>query len=161
MLNGPPIDEGPEGPGRTVYDRIGKVKHISSGNASIMWSCCPSIVGNDSTTRFDAKWERFCESCAVSVESSCWKARPDHIHMPLSIPPKYSIAHAIGYLKGKRAIRIHRNVLKTKGTLFGRSFWSRGYCVSTVSLDEKGIRSYIPHQGKLQKEQEQAELEFM
>ena len=55
------------------------------------------------------------------------KAMPDHVHMLLSVPPKYSIAHTIGYLKGKSAIRIHRNVLKTKGTLFGRSFWSRGY----------------------------------
>jgi putative transposase len=64
------------------------------------------------------------------------KAMPDHIHLLLSVPPKYSIAHTIGFLKGKSAIRIHRNVLKTKGTLFGRSFWSRGYCVSTVGWDE-------------------------
>ena len=64
------------------------------------------------------------------------KAMPDHMHMLLSVPPKYSIAHTIGYLKGKSAIRIHRNVLKARGTLFGRSFWSRGYCVSTVGWDE-------------------------
>ena len=88
------------------------------------------------------------------------KAMPDHIHMLLSVPPKFSIAHTIGFLKGKSAIRIHRSVLKTKGTLFGRSFWSRGYCVSTVGLDEKGIRAYIRHQEKLQKEQEQAELDL-
>ena len=49
-------------------------------------------------------------------------AMRDHIHMLLSIPPKYSIAMTLGYLKGKSAIRIHREVLKTKGTLFGRSF---------------------------------------
>jgi len=89
------------------------------------------------------------------------KAMPDHIHLLLSIPPKYSVANTIGYLKGKSAIRIHRSVLKTKGTLFGRSFWSRGYCVSTVGLDEKEIRLYIRHQEKLQKEQEQTELEFV
>ena len=82
------------------------------------------------------------------------KAMPDHVHMLLSVPPKYSIAHTIGYLKGKSAIRIHRNVLKTKGTLFGRNFWSRGYCVSTVGWDEEGIRKYIRDQEKLQKEQE-------
>ena len=82
------------------------------------------------------------------------KAMPDHVHMLLSVPPKYSIAHTIGYLKGKSAIRIHRNVLKTKGTLFGRNFWSRGYCVSTVGWDEEGIRNYIRDQEKLQKEQE-------
>ena len=88
------------------------------------------------------------------------KAMPDHVHMLLSVPPKYSIAHTIGYLKGKSAIRIHRNVLKTRGTLFGRSFWSRGYCVSTVGWDEQGIRKYIGEQEKLQKDQEQLGLEL-
>ena len=89
------------------------------------------------------------------------KAMPDHIHMLLSVPPKYSFAHTIGFLKGKSAVRLHRDILKTKGTLFGRSFWSRGYCVSTtVGLDEAGIRAYIKHQEKLQKRQAQSELEF-
>ena len=64
------------------------------------------------------------------------KAMPDHIHMLLSVPPRYSIAMTIGYLKGKSATRIHRELLHTKGTLFGRSFWARGYCVSAVGLDE-------------------------
>jgi putative transposase len=63
------------------------------------------------------------------------KAMPDHIHMLLSVPPRYSIAMTIGYLKGKSATRIHRELLQTKGTLFGRSFWARGYCVSTVGLE--------------------------
>ena len=71
------------------------------------------------------------------------KAMPDHIHMLLSVPPRYSIAMTVGYLKGKSAIRIHRDLQKTKGTLFGRSFWARGYCVSTVGLNEAFIRQYI------------------
>lgn len=68
------------------------------------------------------------------------KAMPDHIPMLLSVPPRSSIAMTIGYLKGKSATRIHRELLRTKGTLFGRSFWARGYCVSTVGLDEVPIR---------------------
>jgi putative transposase len=88
------------------------------------------------------------------------KAMPDHVHMLLSVPPKYSIAHTIGFLKGKSAVRIHRNVMKTKGTLFGRSFWSRGYCVSTVGWDEQSIRRYIRDQEKLQQQQEQLGLEL-
>ena len=88
------------------------------------------------------------------------KAMPDHVHLLLSVPPKYSIAHTIGFLKGKSAVRIHRTVLKVKGTLYGRSFWARGYCVSTVGWDEKGIREYIRHQEDLQKLSAQAELEF-
>ncbi len=81
-------------------------------------------------------------------------AAPDHIHMLLSVPPKYSIAMTIGFLKGKSAVRIHRELMRTKGTLFGRSFWSRGYCVSTVGLDESFIRNYIQEQEKYDRNQE-------
>ena len=88
------------------------------------------------------------------------KAMPDHIHMLLSVPPKYSIAMTMGYLKGKSAIRIHREVLRTKGTLFGREFWARGYCVSTVGLNEEQIRQYIRDQEKVQRDLDQGELEF-
>jgi putative transposase len=85
---------------------------------------------------------------------------PDHIHMVLSVPSKHSIAMTIGYLKGKSAVRIHRQVLKTKGTLFGRTFRARGYCVSTVGLDEEEIRQYVRDQEQLQKDQEQPEFDF-
>ncbi len=79
-------------------------------------------------------------------------AAPDHIHMLLAVPPKYSIAYTIGFLKGKSAIRIHRQLMKVKGTMFGRSFWARGYCVSTVGLDEAMIREYVKNQEKHQQE---------
>ncbi len=87
-------------------------------------------------------------------------AMPDHMHMLLSVPPKYSIAMTVGYLKGKGAIRIHRELMRTKGTLFGRSFWARGYCVSTVGYDEVSVRRYIQEQEELQRDQEQGELAF-
>ena len=89
------------------------------------------------------------------------KVMPDHVHMLLSVPPRFSIAMTVGYLKGKSAIRIHRDVSKVKGTLFGRSFWARGYCVSTVGLDESTIRQYIQDQEQHQQNQEQGELNFM
>ena len=60
----------------------------------------------------------------------------------------------VGYLKGKSAVRIHRELLRTQGTLFGRAFWSRGYCVSTVGLDEAMITQYIQDQDKHEREQE-------
>ena len=88
------------------------------------------------------------------------KAMPDHVHMVLSIPPKYSVAMTMGYLKGKSAVRINRELLKTKGTLFGRSFWARGYCVSTVGLDEEMIRAYVRNQELLEKKLEQTELDL-
>ena len=67
-----------------------------------------------------------CRQRGVDLKEG--NAMPDHIHMVVSVPPKFSIAMTIGYLKGKSAVRIHRQVLKTKGTLFGRTFWARGYC---------------------------------
>ncbi len=82
---------------------------------------------------------------------------PDHIHMCLSVPPKFSIAFVIGFLKGKSAVGIHRNLLGNK-RVAGLHFWSRGYCVSTVGLDEATIRKYIRDQEKLEKDQ--LELDF-
>ena len=87
-------------------------------------------------------------------------AMADHVHMLLSVPPRYSIAMTIGYLKGKSAIRIHRDYSKVRGTLFGRSFWSRGYCVSTVGFDEESVRRYIEEQEEHEKRQEQGPLMF-
>ena len=99
-----------------------------------------------------------CQQKGVEVLEG--HAMADHIHMCLKIPPKYAVSYIIGFLKGKSAVRIHRQVLGTKGTLFGRSFWARGYCVSTVGLDEHQIRQYIKEQEKLEKDQEQMDLDF-
>ena len=82
------------------------------------------------------------------------KAMPDHVHLLLSIPPKFSVANTVGYLKGKSAIRINRDLGKVKGNLFGRAFWSRGYCVSTVGLDESMIKEYIQNQEKHERDGE-------
>lgn len=82
---------------------------------------------------------------------------PDHVHMCLSIPPKYSVAYAIGFLKGKSAVRIHRGMGYKRMT--GLHFWSRGYSVSTVGLDEEAIRQYIREQEILESNQQQIEFQ--
>ena len=82
---------------------------------------------------------------------------PDHVHMCLSVPPKYSIAFVIGFLKGKSAVLIPRTVLKQK-RVSGLHFWARGSCVSTVGLDEETIRKYIREQESYEKDQ--LDLEF-
>ena len=81
-------------------------------------------------------------------------AQPDHIHMCVSIPPKYSVSMIIGYLKGKSAIRIHRELLKRKRGFTNLHFWIRGYCVSTVGLDEDKVRKYIREQEKMDRDQQ-------
>ncbi len=70
----------------------------------------------------------------------------DHVHMLLSIPPKYSVAQVVGYIKGKSAIHIARNYGEKKRNFVGQNFWARGYFVSTVGRDETVIREYIRNQ---------------
>jgi putative transposase len=97
-----------------------------------------------------------CRQKGVEVlEGHCMS---DHIHMCLSIPPKYSVAFIVGFIKGKSAIRIHRDLLK-EGRTYGLHFWAVGYCVSTVGLDEQRIRQYIQDQEKLETAQEHLKFE--
>jgi len=86
-------------------------------------------------------------------------AMSDHVHMCLSIPPKFSVAHTVGFLKGKSAIRIHREFVGRKRNFTGFHFWARGYCVSTVGLDERVIREYIRNQELEEKREEQLRIE--
>jgi len=70
----------------------------------------------------------------------------DHVHMLVSIPPKYSVSQVVGYVKGKSAIHIARTFMGKPRNFTGESFWARGYFVSTVGRDEKQIREYIQKQ---------------
>ena len=72
----------------------------------------------------------------------------DHVHMMISIPPKYSVAQVAGYIKGKSAIHIARAYAGHKHNFTGQSFWARGYYVSTTGRDEETIRQYIKNQEK-------------
>jgi putative transposase len=79
----------------------------------------------------------------------------DHVHMLLSIPPKYAVAEVVGYIKGKSAIYIARTFMGKAKNYTGQHFWARGYFVSTVGRDEKMIREYIRNQEKEDKRQDQ------
>ncbi len=72
----------------------------------------------------------------------------DHVHLCLSIPPKFSVSHTVGFLKGKSAVRIHRELLHER-RMTGLHFWATGYWVSTVGLDEQRVRKYIREQEQL------------
>ncbi len=82
----------------------------------------------------------------------------DHIHMLIEIPPKYSLAQLVGYMKGKSAIHIARTFEGRQKNFTGQHFWARGYFVSTVGLDEKMIRDYIKNQENEDKRQDQLDL---
>jgi putative transposase len=81
---------------------------------------------------------------------------PDHVHMMISIPPKYSVSQVVGYIKGKSAIHLARVYAERRRNYVGQHFWARGYFVSTVGRDEEMIREYIRNQ-----EVEDARLEQM
>jgi putative transposase len=72
----------------------------------------------------------------------------DHVHMMISIPPKYSVAQVMGYIKGKTAIHIARVYAGRRRSFVGQQFWARGYWVSTVGRDEAAVRRYIQEQEK-------------
>jgi len=78
----------------------------------------------------------------------------DHVHMIVSIPPKYAVSSVMGYLKGKLAIRLFAQYEKLGRRYWGRHLWSRGYCVSTIGLDEDKIRKYVNWQEKRERQLE-------
>ena len=83
----------------------------------------------------------------------------DHVHMMVSIPPKYSVAQVIGYIKGKSAIHIAREFAGRPRNFVGQHFWARGYYVSTVGRDERVVREYIQQQEREDRRLEQLKLE--
>ena len=97
-----------------------------------------------------------CEQHGVELLEG--HAMVDHVHLCLSIPPKFSVASTAGFLKGKSAIRIHREYWGRQRNFTGFHFWARGYCVSMVGLDEHKVRAYIRAQEDEEKRQEQLQL---
>ena len=71
---------------------------------------------------------------------------PDHVHILISIPPKYAVAQVVGFIKGKSAIHIASTYMGRRKNFTGQSFWARGYYVSTVGKDEETTKEYIKHQ---------------
>ena len=84
--------------------------------------------------------------------------QPDHIHMVLSIPPKFSVSSFMGFLKGKVSLRLFSRYDHLGKRYWGRHLWSRGYCVSTVGLDEEKIRAYVKYQERKDRDFEQGDL---
>ena len=83
---------------------------------------------------------------------------PDHVHMLISIPPKYAVSQVVGFIKGKSAIHLARVYGERKRNFVGQHFWARGYFVSTVGRDEATIREYIRNQEKEDERLEQLKL---
>ena len=107
-----------------------------------------------------ADWAAFFIDLAGQKESQILEGHLmlDHVHMLLSIPPKYSVAQVMGFVKGKSAIHIARVYAGRRRSFVGQHFWARGYWVSTVGRDEGAVRRYIQEQEKEDRRLEQMEL---
>ena len=84
--------------------------------------------------------------------------RSDHVHILISVPPKYAVSQVVGYIKGKSAIHVARNYLGRRSNFTGQHLWARGYWVSTVGKDEEAVRKYIRDQEKEDRRLEQLNI---
>lgn len=108
-----------------------------------------------SPTRFPGRIRR--RSMLGKVAASSGHVKPMNREAAL-VPPKYSVALALGFLKSNSAARIQRELLGER-RMTGLHFWARGHCVSTVGLDEQQIRQYIREQEELEKNQGELDLQ--
>ncbi|MCA1600381.1 MAG: IS200/IS605 family transposase [Acidobacteria bacterium] len=72
--------------------------------------------------------------------------QPDHVHMILSIPPKYAVSEIMGFLKGRTAIKLFQTQKQLSRQYWGKHIWARGYCVSSIGINEQQIRQYVKWQ---------------
>ena len=99
---------------------------------------------------------QLCEYKCIEILEA--EACPDHIHMLISVPPKYSIAQIMGYLKGKSSLMIFEKYANLKYKYGNRHFWCRGYYVDTVGKNKKAIAEYIRNQLKEDYDEDQMKL---
>ena len=128
-------------------DRVKKLAHV-------VWDCKYHVVWF-SKYRFRILKGDIAKSVREIIRQLCeWRkieilagnVQKDHVHLVISFPPKHSVAEVIGFLKGKSAIKVFDRHLDLKKRYWGRHFWAKGYCVSTVGLDEEQIKKYVTWQ---------------
>ena len=83
---------------------------------------------------------------------------PDHVHMLISVPPKYKVAEVVGFIKGKSAIQIARQFMNREKNFTGYHFWARGYFVTTVGHNEEAVKKYIKDQDQRDRAADQLTL---
>ena len=154
-----PLREGPLG-------QEGEPLHEWQNLSHVRWDCKSHVVIIPKYRR-RVFYGRLRRQVGVILRGLCRQrgielgeghAMSDHVHLGLSIPPQYSVAHSIGFLRGTSAVRIHRELLHER-RMTGLHFWAAGYCVSTVGLDEARVRQYIREQDELDRRQGELNLE--
>ena len=131
--------------------------------AHTVWECkyhvvwCPKyrfrILNGELGKSLRAIIRQLCEWKQIDIVAG--NVQTGHIHLVISFPPKYSVAEVMGFLKGKSAIKLFDRHLELKKRYWGRHFWAKGYCVSTVGLNEEQIKKYVIWQMNRDKNTEQ------
>ena len=132
------------------------------------WNCKYHIVFAPKYRRKIFYGEKRLEIGAILRQLCKWKGVnileaevcPDHVHMLLEIPPKYSVSQFMGYLKGKSSLMIYEKWGNMKYKYRNREFWCRGYYVDTVGKNTKKIQEYIAHQLEEDKAADQLTLDL-
>ena len=125
-------------------------------NNNVVYSCkyhvvwCPKYRRKVLTNGVDTKLKELLTEYAanLSVEILEMEIMPDHVHMLVRIPPKYSVSEIVGYLKGKSSLMIFEKHANLKYKYGNRHFWCRGYYVDTVGKNTAAIKAYIQNQIK-------------
>ena len=143
-----------------MQKRFKKLSHtIYECKYHVVW--CPKyryrILKDDIAESVRQQIYRLCQQ-KDKVEVLELNVQRDHVHLVLSLPPKYAVSDFMGYLKGKLAMRLFQRYERLGKRYWGRHLWSRGYCVSTVGLNEDQVRKYVRWQERKEREQEQHQL---
>ena len=118
------------------------------------------LFSNEGIKKYAEKILSSIENLEDDIEVIKVNVRPDHIHLVIVIPPRVSVASVIQYIKTKSSQKIKSKYSFMQKAIWGRSgIWSRGYCVSSVGMNEKTILAYVTHQEKDDKGQLKLELE--
>ena len=121
---------------------------------------CPKyryeVLQESLKARLEEIISEICEAMEIKIEEG--KICKDHVHMCLSVPPRYSPAEVMKRVKGRSSERVFREFPKIRERYWGEHFWARGYFVSTVGIDEETIKKYIASQERVPTSEEQLKL---
>jgi putative transposase len=126
------------------YESLSHTKWECKYHVVFIPKCRRKLLYGELRRHLGATFRKLTEQRESQIEEG--HLMPDHVHMLIAIPPKYSVAQVVGYIKGKSAIYIARTFGERKRNFVGQHFWARGYFVSTVGRDEEVIRRYIQEQ---------------
>jgi putative transposase len=135
------------------YESLSHTKWECKYHVVFIPKCRRKTLFNTLAKHLGAVFRKLAEQKDSRVEEG--HIMRDHVHMMLSIPPKYAVSHVVGFIKGKSAIHIARTYEGKQRNYVGHHFWARGYFVSTVGRDEQLIREYIRNQEKEDKRLDQ------